>query len=56
MLARRVNGVPLIPLLFFAVAGVVALVLGLRGRRIDDHPICRKCGFDLVGSLPSARR
>ena len=25
------------------------LIWGLRGTRIDDHPICRKCGFDLVG-------
>lgn len=22
---------------------------GLRGKRIDDHPLCRKCGFDLTG-------
>jgi len=22
---------------------------GRRGRRIDDHPVCAKCGFDLVG-------
>lgn len=31
------------------IAGVGLLVLGLRGRLVDDHPICRKCGFDLVG-------
>ncbi|MCC6679039.1 MAG: hypothetical protein IT436_18085 [Phycisphaerales bacterium] len=50
------NGVPLIPLLFFAVAGLMALVLGLRGRKIDDHPICRKCRFDLVGVWPGAEK
>lgn len=36
-------------------AGVVGLGLawfGLRGRRINDHPICRACGFDLLGVYP----
>jgi hypothetical protein len=32
------------------VAGAALLVLGLRGRRIDDHPVCRKCRFDLIGA------
>jgi predicted RNA-binding Zn-ribbon protein involved in translation (DUF1610 family) len=31
---------------------LLAFVILLRGRRIDDHPICRKCNFDLFG-LPS---
>ena len=29
--------------------GVGLLVYALRGRRTDNHPICRKCGFDLFG-------
>jgi len=29
--------------------GVFLLRRGLRGRRVDDHPICRRCGFDLFG-------
>lgn len=29
--------------------GVVLLVLGLRGRRVDDHPLCRRCRRDLFG-------
>src|SRR2546425_8365233 len=29
--------------------GLVLLIRGLRGRRVDDHPICRRCGFDLFG-------
>jgi hypothetical protein len=36
-----------------SVATVVALVLltvGYRGRRVDDHPLCRRCGFDLTGT------
>jgi hypothetical protein len=30
--------------------GVVLLVVGVVGRRVDDHPLCRGCGFDLVGT------
>lgn len=33
--------------------GIVALlfaILAWRGSRLDDHPLCRACGFDLVGS------
>ncbi len=33
--------------------GVTLIALGLRGRRINDHPICRGCGFDLVGVVPA---
>jgi hypothetical protein len=29
--------------------GATLLLLGLRGRLVDDHPHCRQCGFDLVG-------
>jgi hypothetical protein len=32
-----------------ALAGVLALVRGLYGVAIDDHPLCRRCGFDLTG-------
>ena len=31
--------------------GAVLFFLGLRGRRIDDHPRCRKCGYDLSGTM-----
>src|SRR4051812_26167646 len=31
------------------VAAFVMMRLGLRGRRGDDHPICRGCGYDLFG-------
>ena len=43
----------LVPAAMFAAGAALAWV-GLRGRRIDDHPICRACGFDLVGSLHSS--
>jgi hypothetical protein len=32
-----------------AAAGISLIMLALRGRRIDDHPLCRRCRFDLVG-------
>ena len=39
---------------FFAAIGlgVVLLVLGLRGRRLNRRPTCRSCRFDLSGTLP----
>jgi hypothetical protein len=40
--------VGLLPLLLL-VLGVLLIVRGLRGRAVDDHPICRRCGFDLTG-------
>jgi len=30
--------------------GAAGLALGMRGRRVDDHPVCRRCRFDLVGT------
>lgn len=36
------------------LVGAALLVVGLRGRRIDDHPLCRGCRFDLVGVYPGA--
>ncbi len=43
----------IIGLTLLLAAGLTLLLLGLRGRRINDHPICRGCGFDLVGVLPA---
>ena len=36
-------------LLLITIAGVTLSIWAWRGKRIDDHPICRKCGFDLFG-------
>lgn len=36
-------------ILAIGLGGGAALLVGLRGRRVDDHPICRRCGFDLIG-------
>jgi hypothetical protein len=40
-------------LTLFGLAGLILLVLGVRGWRIDDHPVCRRCRFDLVGVYPA---
>ncbi len=34
------------------VAGVVLFFVGKRGRRLNRNPVCRDCGFDLVGAYP----
>ena len=39
-----------------ALLGVAALMFGLRGRRVGDHPTCGRCGFDLYGLPPGAGR
>lgn len=39
--------------LFLAIViGIALLTFGLRGRRVNRHPSCRGCGFDLSGTLP----
>ncbi len=34
--------------------GLVMLIAAVRGRRVNDHPVCRRCRFDLVGLMPAA--
>ena len=36
-------------------AALWLIAWGWRGKRLDAHPVCRRCGFDLVG-LPLGRR
>src|SRR2546421_8645663 len=43
-----------IAVLILLLGGGLA-VYALRGRQIDNHPICRKCGFDLFGLGESTR-
>jgi hypothetical protein len=38
-----------------AMFGVALLWIGLRGRVVNDHPICRVCRFDLVGLASPAK-
>ena len=42
----------LLPLLALCVGAALAFV-GLRGRKVDNHPLCAECGFDLIGSSGS---
>jgi hypothetical protein len=37
------------------VVAVGLTAMGLRGRVIDDHPLCRRCRFDLVGLWTPAK-
>jgi hypothetical protein len=32
-----------------AFAAAMLVISGMRGRVLDDHPLCRRCGFDLTG-------
>ena len=34
--------------------GIALLIFGLRGKRLDYHPVCRKCKYDLSGLPDSA--
>lgn len=43
-------------ILLIGLSGVVLLAIGLRGRAIDDHPVCRKCGYDLTGIFPESKK
>ncbi|HEX4797098.1 MAG TPA: hypothetical protein VH370_25120 [Humisphaera sp.] len=40
----------LLPSLICAATGGVRAWVGLRGRRIDLHPVCKRCRYDLIGS------
>ncbi len=42
-----------IPITIAVAAGGV-IYRSLKGRRVDNHPLCRRCGFDLIGTLPSS--
>ncbi|MCL4199488.1 MAG: hypothetical protein KJZ69_18495 [Phycisphaerales bacterium] len=48
----------LITIAFIGLAGLGLALFwrGWRGRRIDNHPWCRKCRFDLKGVWPGAPR
>jgi hypothetical protein len=49
-----VIGIAIAGLGVLGLAGVTLAWLGVRGRRVDDHPVCRGCRFDLVGLYPAA--
>ncbi|WP_432798625.1 hypothetical protein [Poriferisphaera sp. WC338] len=37
------------------MVGLVLWLWGWRGKRLDDHPVCGRCGFDLVGMKADMR-
>jgi hypothetical protein len=50
--------IPLIDRVAAATVVVAVALLGfaLRGRRVSDHPVCRRCGFDLFGKPETSTR
>ena len=44
----------LIASLALLAASTLLVLIALRGRRVNDHPICRRCGFDLFGKPPES--
>ena len=46
----------LVGLAIALLLGVAVTIVGRRGRRIDDHPLCRRCRFDLTGRPADADR
>lgn len=45
----------LVAILFISLlAGVLFIILGFRGKKINDHPVCRWCNFDLDGVYPES--
>jgi hypothetical protein len=44
----------ILALLLIASGGLV--LGGMRGKAVDDHPICRRCGFDLTGKPADSTR
>jgi hypothetical protein len=45
---NHVRGGLLIPLIVVAI-GAIAFWFGIRGRRMGNHPTCKRCKFDLFG-------
>lgn len=41
--------VVLVVALVIAACGLVLLIWGLRGKKLNDHPLCKRCRFDLSG-------
>src|SRR5215213_7579554 len=44
-------------LIFLCLALLMSIALlrwGIHGVRVDDHPLCRSCGFDLTRRNPDA--
>src|SRR6478672_11344413 len=38
------------------LVGAILVLWGRRGRRVDDHPVCRRCKFDLTGRAADSNR
>lgn len=43
-------------IILLLLLGLALTILGQRGRRIDKHPLCRRCGYDLTGLPKGSQR
>ena len=43
-------------IIFPALLGILLFVLGWVGKRINNHPICRECHYDLIGADSASTR
>ena len=46
-------GIGIFVLSLAAIVSLWLIITGYRGQRIDDHPTCRKCHYDLTGIIDS---
>src|SRR4051812_43159994 len=55
-LASAILTAPVLVPAALAAAALAMRILAIRGRRVGDHPVCRKCGFDLYGRPSGSAR
>jgi len=52
MIVYTLLGLALVLTALMVPVGGVLFVRGIKARRLDDHPLCRRCGYDLFNLTP----